>query len=91
MRQLTAHGRSADTPVAIIERGTTDQQRVVRGTLGQLNILSKAHKVQAPAMLIVGEVAAMGEELTSFGRAQLERDAGLRGGNSAIQSTANNG
>ena len=62
MQELTRHGRSANTPIAIIERGTTDQQRVTRGTLGQLNILAEANKVKAPAILIVGEVAALGEK-----------------------------
>jgi uroporphyrin-III C-methyltransferase/precorrin-2 dehydrogenase/sirohydrochlorin ferrochelatase len=62
MQELTRHGRSVNTPIAIIERGTTDQQRVTRGTLGQLNILAEANKVKAPAILIVGEVAALGAE-----------------------------
>lgn len=60
MNNLIGNGRSADTPVAIIENGTTAQQRVIRGTLGQLTLLAEAHRVAAPAMLIVGEVAALG-------------------------------
>ena len=60
MQNLTAHGRSADTPIAIIERGTTPQQRVVRGTLGQLPMLAEAHAIASPAILIVGDVARRG-------------------------------
>ena len=60
MRQLIHHGRAADTPIAIIERGTTPRQRVVRGTLGQLTLLAAAHRIEAPAMLIIGEVAKLG-------------------------------
>ena len=60
MQQLIKHGRAADTPVAIIERGTTPQQRVIRGTLGQLTLLAEAHRIKAPAMLIIGEVARLG-------------------------------
>jgi uroporphyrin-III C-methyltransferase/precorrin-2 dehydrogenase/sirohydrochlorin ferrochelatase len=63
MNNLIENGRTADTPVAIIEKGTTPQQRVIRGTLGQLTLLAEANKVVAPAMLIVGEVAALGAEL----------------------------
>ena len=60
MHNLTSNGRSADTPVAIIEKGTTPAQRVIRGRLGQLTMLAEAHRIAAPAMLIVGEVAALG-------------------------------
>ena len=70
LSNLVAHGRSADTPVAIVERGTTPEQRVIRGTLGQLNLLAEANRVQAPAMLIVGEVAALGVD-ASFEAAQI--------------------
>ena len=59
MRELVARGRAADTPVAIIERGTTPRQRVVRGTLGQLAMLAAAHAVESPALLIIGKVAAV--------------------------------
>lgn len=62
MNNLIQNGRSVDTPVAIIEKGTTPDQRVIRGTLGQLTLLAEAHRVAAPAILIVGEVAALGNE-----------------------------
>ena len=83
MRQLTAHGRSAGTPVAIIERGTTADQRVIRGKLGQLTILAEAHRVKTPAMLIIGEVAALGEKSSWSGCT--EPESGIRLGKSAIQ------
>ncbi len=60
MNQLIAHGRAPDTPVAVVERGTTPEQRIVRGTLGQLQMLKEARCIESPAILIVGEVAAMG-------------------------------
>ena len=61
MNKLIEHGRAADTPVAIIEKGTTADQRVIRGSLGQLTMLAEAHQVEAPAMLIIGEVASFGQ------------------------------
>lgn len=84
MTELTRHGRSVDTPIAIIERGTTSAQRLIRGTLGQLNILARANKVQAPAMLIVGEVAALGEETPWFGRAAVASGSATQSKKSAI-------
>lgn len=60
MNALIANGRSADTPVAVIERGTLPEQRVVRGRLGQLQMLKEAQRIVPPAILIVGDVAAMG-------------------------------
>ena len=90
VNELTRHGRSASTPIAIIERGTTKDQRVIRGSLGQLNILAQANKVKAPAMLIVGEVAALGEEISWFERGGLRSDLATDAKNSAIYSVANN-
>jgi len=60
MRELVRHGRGADTPIAIVENGTTDKQRVLRGRLGQLTLLADAHRVRSPAILIVGDVARHG-------------------------------
>ena len=85
MARLIAHGRPADTPVAIIERGTTPQQRIVRGTLGQLTLLAEAHRIESPAMLIIGDVAALGTGTAGLA-AVLERDAFST--DSAIHRTA---
>ncbi|MCF7222454.1 siroheme synthase CysG [Marilutibacter chinensis] len=64
---LVAHGRAADTPFALIENGTRAQQRVVAGTLSQLPEAAAAHAVKAPALLILGEVAAAATALHWFG------------------------
>lgn len=64
--QLIEHGIAAKTPVAIVENGTTDQQRVLRGTLATIaNDAVEAH-IRAPAVIIVGATAGMGEELGWF-------------------------
>ncbi len=62
MNTLIAHGRRAETPVAIIQKGTTPGQWVIRGSLGQLVLLAEANQVFAPAILIIGEVARVGQE-----------------------------
>lgn len=67
--RLVAHGRSANTPVALVENGTRAGQRVVVGTLAELPELARTHQVSAPAILFVGEVAALAARLHWFGTA----------------------
>lgn len=63
---LLGAGRSPDTPVAAVERASLPSQRVLRTTLGQMaNTVTEAG-LQPPAVLIVGEVAALHERLNWF-------------------------
>jgi uroporphyrin-III C-methyltransferase/precorrin-2 dehydrogenase/sirohydrochlorin ferrochelatase len=64
---LIEHGRSADTPAAVIERATTPEQRVVIGTLATLPELARAADVKPPALIIVGEVVALRARLAPRG------------------------
>jgi uroporphyrin-III C-methyltransferase/precorrin-2 dehydrogenase/sirohydrochlorin ferrochelatase len=57
--RLTEAGASPDHPVALVERGSLADQRVIRGTLGTIVELARQHDVQPPALLIVGEVASL--------------------------------
>ncbi|WP_243043081.1 siroheme synthase CysG [Dyella sedimenti] len=70
-RQLIAHGRAATTPFALVENGSRPEQRVVTGTLAELAERAAAHQVCSPALLIVGEVAALAGTLGWFGQAPL--------------------
>jgi uroporphyrin-III C-methyltransferase / precorrin-2 dehydrogenase / sirohydrochlorin ferrochelatase len=65
--RLLLHGRAASTPVALVENGTTPRQRVVIGQLAELPELAQRHGVSAPAMLFIGEVAALASQLQWFG------------------------
>jgi len=67
--RLLAHGRKGVTPFALIENGSRPEQRVVLGTLAQLPELAVKHAVVPPALLILGEVAALAEKLHWFGAA----------------------
>lgn len=69
--RLIAHGRAATTPFALVENGSRGQQRVVTGPLSELADRARAHAVQSPALLIVGEVAALADTLHWFGDAPL--------------------
>lgn len=67
-KQLVVHGAPESRPVALIERGTTSQQRVVTGTLATIADLVAAKAVQSPALTIVGDVVELRERLAWFGK-----------------------
>ncbi|MFC3655350.1 uroporphyrinogen-III C-methyltransferase [Xanthomonas hyacinthi] len=69
--RLLRAGRAADTPFALVENGARPQQRVVVGTLADLPDTARAHQVRSPALLILGEVAALATTLHWFGAAPL--------------------
>ncbi|MGH1371577.1 MAG: siroheme synthase CysG [Cellvibrionaceae bacterium] len=62
-RSLIEHGRHADTPAAIIERGTTPNQRVITATLATLAAEIDRQVVKAPTLLLIGEVVNLHERL----------------------------
>lgn len=64
---LVAHGRDKSTPVAIISKGTTPDQKVVIGTLETIAGLVKANQVGRPTLTIVGEVVALYDKLKPTG------------------------
>ena len=64
--QLLTHGKGGDTPVALIERGTQPSQRVIRGTLDQLPELAAG--VESPALIMVGSVVTLADQLAWFGQ-----------------------
>ncbi len=61
--QLIAGGRPASQPVAVVQRGTFPDQREVHGTLATIAQVAADAQVRAPAITIVGDVAALGTEL----------------------------
>ena len=66
---LIDHGRSADTPAALVQQGTTQNQRVFSGTLANLPQLVAEHEVHAPTLVIVGEVVTLRDKLAWFDKA----------------------
>ncbi len=63
---LIAHGRSAQTPVALIEKGTTQEQRVFVSDLVSIADVVAEKDVHAPTLFIVGEVVQLHESLKWF-------------------------
>jgi len=60
---LQAHGRPAGTPAAVISRGTLPDERVVVTTLGELAETVAREGLPTPALVVVGEVVRLREEL----------------------------
>ncbi|MCY4623495.1 MAG: uroporphyrinogen-III C-methyltransferase [Chloroflexi bacterium] len=63
---LTAAGKPPDTPVCVVEWGTTQQQRTVSGDLSNVVEHVKDAALKPPAVTIVGQVAALREQLRWF-------------------------
>ncbi len=66
--RLVEHGLAADTPAAIVQQGTTREQRVVIGDLRTLPARADAAKLHAPTLIIVGTVVRLAEKLAWFDR-----------------------
>jgi siroheme synthase len=60
---LIAFGKPAQTPAAIIAQGTTSRQKVVLGTLDDIAIKAETANVEAPAVLVVGDVVKLANTL----------------------------
>ena len=63
---LLAHGRSPETPVALIRWGTRPEQEILIGTLATITELARKTAFKAPAITIVGDVVNLREKLRWF-------------------------
>ncbi len=64
--RLVAHGLEADTPLALIEQGTTANQRVHLGTLARLPDSLAGHQPRPPTLIVVGSVVELASRLDWF-------------------------
>ena len=64
--ELVAHGLPGDTPIAIVQQGTTKNQRVVTGTLATLPGKAEVEELHAPTLIIVGGVVTLRQKLAWF-------------------------
>ena len=64
--QLIAHGRAPQTPIALIQQGTTRHQRVLTGTLADMTTRVQNAGIKAPTLIIVGEVVQLHTKLAWF-------------------------
>jgi len=69
--QLVAHGRSPQTPVAIIRWATTPQQQTLVADLATIVTRARETAIKPPAVIIVGEVIGLRDQLAWFERRPL--------------------
>ncbi|MBV9718896.1 MAG: uroporphyrinogen-III C-methyltransferase [Candidatus Eremiobacteraeota bacterium] len=69
--RLREHGLASTTPVAIVQDGTRPNQRTVLGTLSSIAEEAVAAKIGSPAIVVVGGVAQLREQLRWFDTAPL--------------------
>lgn len=63
---LVANGHKPGTPAAVVENGTTEQQRVILTTVGKLAGLRETWQLVSPALLLVGETVGYAERYSWF-------------------------
>lgn len=63
---LVEHGRPADTPVAMIHRGTTPSQRTLVATLDTIGDVAAAAGMKPPCVTVIGHVVSLREQLSWF-------------------------
>jgi len=62
-REMVAHGLPSSTPVALVEQGTTPQQRVFIATLDTLLDVIRTEDIKPPTLIIVGDVVTLHDKL----------------------------
>jgi uroporphyrinogen III methyltransferase/synthase len=70
-RRLQAGGMPAQTPVAVVQDATTSAHRQILATLDTIAAVAARAAIEAPAMLIIGEVAALSQQLAWFDSAKV--------------------
>jgi len=74
--ELICHGRTEETPAAVVEHGTLADQRVISGTLADIARRAAEAQVRSPATIVIGEVVRLGQELTALSAAGRRAAAG---------------
>lgn len=66
VKNLISHGKASDTPVALVRWGTTTRQQTVTGTLDTIVDVVKQAGIKSPAIIIIGHVVSLRDELAWF-------------------------
>ena len=65
-QSLIAHGSARDLPVALIQQGTTSQQRVITGTLATMPAIVADTVIKPPTLIIIGTVVTLHDKLNWY-------------------------
>jgi len=66
IKELVEHGQNKTMPVAVIQSGTTSAQRVIVGNIGSIKSKVVRSKIKSPALVIIGEVVKLRDQLKWF-------------------------
>ncbi|MEY8339311.1 hydroxymethylbilane synthase [Lachnospiraceae bacterium 62-35] len=69
--ELMKYGKPADTPAAIVEKGTTAAQKTITGVLSDIAEKAEEGGIRTPAVIVIGEVAALRDRLSWFEKGPL--------------------
>jgi uroporphyrin-III C-methyltransferase len=84
MAKLLAGGCEPQRPVALVQSGTSNEQRVLGGTVATIGALAANASFRSPALIVVGETVRLRKQLRWF-------DTGMVGMRSLAQHVENNG
>ena len=73
--RLLAEGHAPELPCALVENGSRPEQRTLHATLDSVVTQAQAHAIRSPALIVVGETAALGMDLAWFGQTLNARTA----------------
>jgi len=62
-KKLISGGLSKNTPVAVIQNGTTDEHRMIKGTLSNISKKISEAKIKPPSIIVVGKVVNLSEKI----------------------------
>ncbi|HET7336793.1 MAG TPA: uroporphyrinogen-III C-methyltransferase [Candidatus Nitrosotalea sp.] len=62
-KQLISGGLSKNTPVAVIQNGTTDEHRMIKGTLSNISKKVIQAKIKPPSIVVVGKVVSLSDKI----------------------------
>ncbi len=82
--ELLSHGLDPNTPVAVISHGTTGEQKTVIGPVA--DIVGKAAHIESPAVIVIGSVVDLRNQLNWFASAQYETQWHASGESSRAES-----